>query len=479
MKLTAALALKSLTSKIHPPLTLSPRESQQLLSLLTSSFRRQLDHEHPSFQRGIVDDVDGKQRGRRGETSVGRRHPLEEQQASSHPKASSDLADSHIQSILTNPLFSLAPRKRRASSPNPSILNTPSGFIGFDSAQRILSDPMGWFDEQFALGTATVGMAAFCLSTHQNHLRSSPGISIAKSMKASGAGSKVLRWMTSTGLTKTAEFFSYRKLMPFLVAYLVTEERQAIVWGWLKWEPPIPSGVVHEAKGKEKTALPACLPEADFTQQKGKLLQHLVKAEFYLGGGIDAACTQFLRFVRARKAVDDGDLINNSCRSRQSSILKSASSPAGDFLISVFAWNPSANTPNQELFDTMCSSVGVWAAEPNLLFARLQAYHPTKPDPRPSLRYFKSFPLDSLPVSAEKRKYAVTQLLRTVRLLLEQGSLDDANWLMRYTEAGFAVDLELRNKKSRATVSANYPQPSKEAELSDLELLEGLELRYT
>src|SRR5467141_2839805 len=42
MKKTSILNLKS-WPKIHPPLPRTPRESQQLLSALTSSFRRQLD----------------------------------------------------------------------------------------------------------------------------------------------------------------------------------------------------------------------------------------------------------------------------------------------------------------------------------------------------------------------------------------------------------------------------------------------------
>ena len=45
---TGKRVLSTLASKIHPQLPLSPRESQQLLSLLTQSFRAHLDREHPS-----------------------------------------------------------------------------------------------------------------------------------------------------------------------------------------------------------------------------------------------------------------------------------------------------------------------------------------------------------------------------------------------------------------------------------------------
>ena len=46
--LAARRAFGSLASKIHPQLPLTPRESQQLLNLLTTSFRSHLDREHPT-----------------------------------------------------------------------------------------------------------------------------------------------------------------------------------------------------------------------------------------------------------------------------------------------------------------------------------------------------------------------------------------------------------------------------------------------
>lgn len=51
MRATAILNLKAWLSKIHPPLPRSTRESQQLLSVLTSSFQRELDEAHPPIER--------------------------------------------------------------------------------------------------------------------------------------------------------------------------------------------------------------------------------------------------------------------------------------------------------------------------------------------------------------------------------------------------------------------------------------------
>ena len=59
MRATAILNLKSWLSKIHPPLPRSTRESQQLLSVLTSSFQRQLDEAHPPIERRGVHPTHG------------------------------------------------------------------------------------------------------------------------------------------------------------------------------------------------------------------------------------------------------------------------------------------------------------------------------------------------------------------------------------------------------------------------------------
>src|SRR2546423_2758972 len=47
MRLTPNLGVRSLVAKLHPPLLKTPRESQQLLSVLDSAFKRQLDDAHP------------------------------------------------------------------------------------------------------------------------------------------------------------------------------------------------------------------------------------------------------------------------------------------------------------------------------------------------------------------------------------------------------------------------------------------------
>src|SRR5690348_15716553 len=93
--------LSTLASKIHPQLPLSPRESQQLLTLLTTSFRAHLDREHP------LPESSQNRHTQKPTGSNARRASSPAQATSSYASATQ-----HIDSILTNPLFAVKPRRR-------------------------------------------------------------------------------------------------------------------------------------------------------------------------------------------------------------------------------------------------------------------------------------------------------------------------------------------------------------------------------
>ena len=86
-------SLKSLVSKLHPQLPLSPKESQRLLTALTSSFRKQLDEAHP---RQAQDEDVRPKLDRMGPVNPGY-HGLH--------TSSVSFADKHLASVLTNPLL--------------------------------------------------------------------------------------------------------------------------------------------------------------------------------------------------------------------------------------------------------------------------------------------------------------------------------------------------------------------------------------
>ncbi|RAL65162.1 hypothetical protein DID88_001268 [Monilinia fructigena] len=103
--------------KLHQPLPLTQRESTQLLELLTTSFRQQLESEHGPSDIGTGTNnvkVDAL--------------PLHKQHESGRVRRLSDSGhkhtDRHLKSILTNPLFSQRTPEERAR-----ISSGPYGYI--------------------------------------------------------------------------------------------------------------------------------------------------------------------------------------------------------------------------------------------------------------------------------------------------------------------------------------------------------------
>ena len=185
------LGWRSLVSKIHPQLPLNPRESQKLLSLLKSSFRQQLDREHPvvlSESRHATDD--------------------------------------HLQSILKNPLFEAEPRKRRLSS-------DLSNGSQLGRTQELLERPLDYFKAQVIAGTATLDTAEACLSVQFDKLSVPFGPSSKVSVRSSDTGSIILSWLWSSGLAESKAFLQNERFMGLLMPFLVVEGRGDLVWRWL------------------------------------------------------------------------------------------------------------------------------------------------------------------------------------------------------------------------------------------------------
>ena len=111
-------ALSTLAKKLHPQLPLTPRESQQLLSLLTTSFRTHLDREHPV----------------EAQTPNARKAVSNEDREALHTTSSAALASQHIDAVLSNPLFAVKPSRRGSEA----------------AVSDILKNPMGWFTNEVA-----------------------------------------------------------------------------------------------------------------------------------------------------------------------------------------------------------------------------------------------------------------------------------------------------------------------------------------
>lgn len=186
--------------KLHQPLPLTQRESAQLLELLTTSFRQQLDSEHGLSNTST-----------KVETSQSHK-----QHENGRPRRLSDPGhrhtDRHIRSILTNPLFNQRTQRSEPGS---------------------LQDPMDTFDRAVGRGMMTLNSAKAILIAKKKQLRSSHE-TLEESMKKSGAGLKILRWLTSSGLNQNIDFLIQDQSFGVLLfEFMRAEGYQEVFWEWI------------------------------------------------------------------------------------------------------------------------------------------------------------------------------------------------------------------------------------------------------
>ncbi|KAF6804866.1 hypothetical protein CSOJ01_09896 [Colletotrichum sojae] len=195
-------ALKNVIPSIHQPLPLSNKESQKLLNVLKTSFRQNLDKEH-----GWVTESENAESPASKPKKSSKQHP-----SSSSRDSHRRPTDSHLRSILSNPLF------RNGVQPN-APLTSPR-------------DPMDVFDEAVAKGMMTRKAALGCLRAKRRSILQSSALSVNEAMEASGAGRRVLQWLRSSGEERSLEFVADKTLLADLLPFVIAEGLEEIVWVW-------------------------------------------------------------------------------------------------------------------------------------------------------------------------------------------------------------------------------------------------------
>ena len=246
MKPTIGLGWKALVSKLHPPLSMSPKDSARLLALLNSSFKQQLNQRH---EAGLPD--------------------------------TEHYADLHLRSILVNPLF-----KRKTG-----FRSGHTNGKTFGRVQDLLKRPMDHFIEEVATGSATIEVAAFCLQSHYNNLLASPDVDVASAMKASGAGTVVANWLWSSGLEESRDLFKNHDFMNLLIKFSVAESSHGRIQEWL-WK-------------LNSFARKIPLPGAN--RNLGKFLFLYISSEVSIGKGLESATAWFVQTIQkaSQRAVED------------------------------------------------------------------------------------------------------------------------------------------------------------------------------
>jgi hypothetical protein len=434
---TQCLTFRTIASlghfKIHPPLPLTPRESTQLLNLLTTSFRRQLDREH-----GAVESEAGANDMAMATVSSSKLAPRKHRR---HSQSKSDArfpTDRHLHSILTNPLFKNVVKES-------------------DSSSQQLRDPMEIFDEACAKGFMKLEYAAACLKAKKRKIVKSSALSVQDAMKSSRAGSKTLKWMFSSGVANDSLFLEDEAFSEILVEFLVVEGLQSVIWTWLETL----FSKISSAGTKPATVSPV--------KDATRLLYYLVKAETSGSESLDNA---FGSLVRAENMLS-----RLRCDFRH--VLKRASEYLYWKIVHQHA-SPPASSP--EMFDLFLSIVPRLSFRNKTAWSNLILYHPTKPDAKPALKCLeKAKKISSTASDAESQRILLRENnyydsrtiylgLDTARFLLERDQHTKAHWVMNFLHETYGKQLGLSQKDLFSQIE------QVQAEASSLELLNGLNL---
>ncbi|KAF2006945.1 hypothetical protein P154DRAFT_420820 [Amniculicola lignicola CBS 123094] len=375
----ARRAFSYLASKIHPQLPLSPRESEQLLALLTTSFRAQLDHEHPT--------TPNRQRKR---TAKGVRRTV----SPARTPSSTSIAGQHLDAILTNPLFAVRPQRRGSDTARVN-------------AGEVLRDPLSWFLDQVAAGAADIPKATACLSMLKTNSINQAGTTRGTLQDGRNPGAEIAKWLQSSGVEKTKDFRTVRNTEPLLVdlvPLLLEEGQDTHCWRWFS-----------------ETATTQPSMDAHHTATfRSHLLKNMVWAS-----ATQASINPALRtFLRAEKISPTGEILR----------------PAGIFLVKHILSHPK-EAPSPDLYDAFLASASTWTGRwSRAMQSLLWLHHPTSPDTRPGLAFIQdpNGAAAQLPKASSKMRHIISQIcLDVARLSLEAQKTTETRVVLNFVNTHF------------------------------------------
>lgn len=395
---------------IHQPLSLNRRESQQLLNLLTTSFRQQLEtspvtfrHTPPATQ-AVKGHQNGKVRGR------------------SNSDSSNRPTDLHMNSILTNPLL--------AGVKEGNVL--PSN-----------NDPMVVFEKAVANGMMTLNHARLCLEAKKVEIIRSPVLSVQEGMRDSGAGRKVLKWLWASGLANDNSFLKDGKFATALMEFIVAERLQEVAWNWIK------RGFTNVLEQRQPYILP--VPDRKIGLSP---LFYLIKAESICSNNLDSA---YLCLSRAAGYLTGMEAIH----------MRALLGPSGRYL-AYATCNPHRylsynQPPSESAFESFLSLIPVVTRNIQYQFAHLNVLHPTRPNADLALSYLREQDSKEAKFIKRSSELEMSLALNTAKLLLENHRYDDADWVMNYLQRHYWRELGIKDTIEKA-----------KAEASNLQLLDTL-----
>jgi hypothetical protein len=376
---------KSILPQIHQPLPLNKRESQQLLNSITSSFRKNLDQEHPWQQQDALESS----------LKVASNPPIH---------LSKDIVqkhrptDRHLESILTNPLFA---QPGDIASPTPTALQHHHDV----------------FESAVSKGMMTIRRAAGYLAMVNKQLASSV-VNEPSAIAASGAGIRVVQWLRASGAENSLEFLTDQMLIPLLVRFMFLEGLEEVAWTWLS----------------QLGAQLHTLPKDGETQQSIIcLLQAIRLGQAYkdhtLGLSRISLDHSYSSFLRAHQTLpaDDPAAVKGLQRYWKS-LSWSSTVQASQY-----------QTPSAPLYEMFTDHGRSW--KKHLDIAHLELHHPSNPDHSSAVKYLHDGRVqdsaDKLKTSARYVERMVSLGTDTVNRLQVVGDQREASWVSEFMARTF------------------------------------------
>ncbi|MCJ1417293.1 hypothetical protein MMC32_003635 [Xylographa parallela] len=430
MRTSAVLSLRYLASKIHPPLSLNPRDSEKLFKLLSTSFRAQLDQEH----------------GRIGSSKT-------------------SAAEVHIQSVLDNPLFSVPPHSGFQSKYGGLQKSWHDSARNTEGAQGLPRNAVEHFEEHVRSGTASINLAKLCLETCLKSFRdvSARRIDLKLSSKV---GVLMLQWLWSSGLERNLNFLRDPKFVAAIVPFLVVDGRDRHVYNWLL-------RLRSELTGTSLSILEDDLIRENFRMQSN-LVCNLILSEINYGSGLNAAIREFLENVDS--ANEWVDTFPDLRKARPSTFdARRILQRAGKYIVRRLVFLQTTSGIDVTGYEKLIRSTESWSLKDSFVRAQLALLHPVAPDPLLFLQYIREEMGNAVHRYPPAQTSQVIKLcLDTSNLLLSQGQHVDAQWVLHFLQETFPHKIGHLEQNLEPEASGRHRESTTTKTESGLRELEAL-----
>ena len=222
---------------------MTPQESQRLLTLLSSSFKQQLDHNRSS-------DLE-------------------------------DHADLHLRSIVTNPLFATRSSAKCDAVLSSTLRGRSDKSMGL--IQEFVKRPVDLFREHVSAGTATMRTATLCLQAEYRNRLASIATTTGAALRSSNAATTMLDWLWASSNEDLGTLLEQQIFFKTLVPFLVAGKRVDRIWSWLK------------TMQSSLDSVPPHISHSSIAHAYQEILAAFIKAQVSVGDGVDAATATFGR----------------------------------------------------------------------------------------------------------------------------------------------------------------------------------------